>query len=98
MSRDIVGEARSLCDEIAGEVSEDGDEARGSIEIVTVLVDEVKRLHEAGKFKVGRFTLFNKIDLYSGEHVIVIESGGEAGYFDPVTLEMAIKNYYNANL
>lgn len=43
--RDIVEEARSLCDDIAGDVDIDGTgECRGSIEIVTVLVDEVKRL------------------------------------------------------
>ena len=42
--RDIVNEARSLCDEIAGPL-EDG-ETRGSIEIVEVLVDEITRLRE----------------------------------------------------
>jgi hypothetical protein len=36
--RDIVSEARSICDHIAGE------EERGSIEIVTVLVKEVEQL------------------------------------------------------
>ena len=46
--RDIVEHARTLCDEIAGELPE--EESRGSIEIVTVLVAEVVRLREQVKY------------------------------------------------
>lgn len=44
--RDVVSEARALCDEIAGAL-EDGmgnEEYRGSIEIVGILMDEIYRL------------------------------------------------------
>lgn len=43
-NRDIVSEAREMCDEIAGESDENREFHRGSIEIVTVLVDEIRRL------------------------------------------------------
>lgn len=45
-TRDVVSEARALCDEIAGP-SEDGmgnEEYRGSIEIAGILMDEIYRL------------------------------------------------------
>lgn len=44
--RDIVSEARALCDDIAGPLDCDYGIGRGSIEIVTVLVDELKRLRK----------------------------------------------------
>lgn len=98
MSRDIVSEARSLCTEIAGEYPEDECEVRGSIEIMAVLMDEVLRLRKEKQFHIGKFTLYNECDSYSGKDVIVImKPDGESGCFDPVTLEVAIANYFNAN-
>ena len=97
--RNIIEEARRLCDEIAGECCEDGSEARGSIEIVTVLANEVKRLRKVGECKVGQFTLSNVTDKrFVGRGLVTImNDGGEGGFYDAVALEATIDAFFNAH-
>ena len=69
--RDIVGMARYMCDEIAGDIndrcSDSNEYARGSIEIATVLMDEVSRLRGA----IGK-TLDANCHLADGENCTLL--------------------------
>jgi len=100
MKTEIIEEARSLCDEIAGECCEDGEEARGSIEIVTVLVNEIKRLRVAGQCKVGKYTLSNINDKRFTDRglVTILHDSGDGGFYDAVALEATIAAFFNAHL